>query len=49
MLYRCILMDGEQSETVADVSAMDDADALLRSEILLADCGYDSVELWLEN
>ena len=49
MLYRCILMDGEQSETVAEVDAIDDADALLKSEILLADRGYDSLELWLEN
>ena len=49
MLYRCILTDGEQSESVADVDAMDDADALLKSEILLADRDYDSLELWLEN
>ena len=49
MLYRCILTDGEKSETVADLDAEDDADALLKSEILLADRGYASLELWLEN
>jgi len=27
----------------------DDADALLKSEILLADGGYSSLEVWLEN
>jgi hypothetical protein len=49
MLYRCILMGGEQSESVEEVDAIDDADALLKSEILLTDRGYDSLELWLEN
>ena len=48
-LYRCILIDGEQSEAVADVDATDDADALLKSEVLLVERAYDSLELWLEN
>ena len=49
MLYRCIFVNGEMSETVTDVDAVDDADALLKSEILLTDRDYDSLELWVEN
>ena len=49
MLYRCIATDGEQDETVSDFDAVDDADALMKSEILLADRDYTSLEVWREN
>ena len=49
MLYRCIFTKDEDSETVTDIDAVDDADALLKSEILLADGDYSSLEVWLEN
>ena len=49
MLYHCILTDGEQGEVVTDIEAADDADALLRSESLLADGDHASLEIWFEN
>ena len=49
MRYRCIFMDGEHSEIVTDIDAVDDADALLKSEVILADGDYASLEVWLED
>ena len=49
MLYRCVLVDNEKSESVERLDAVDDADALLKSEILLVDRGYSSLEVWLED
>lgn len=49
MLYRCIFTDDEYSELATDIDAVDDADALLKSEVLLAESGYPSLEIWLEN
>jgi hypothetical protein len=49
MLYRCIFTNDEDSETATDIDAVDDADALSKSEILLGDGDYASLEIWIED
>jgi hypothetical protein len=44
--YRCYFPTNDRINAAEDIGAKDDADALLRAEVLLAGSSFPAIEVW---